>query len=87
MMPLDKEEMKDYINHRLTVAGSDGQIKFTDEAIDEVYKFSEGVPRLINMVCDRALLFGFVTETKNITQDIVKRGVEEIKGQVYEYHK
>jgi general secretion pathway protein A len=85
--PLDKEEVRDYIMHRLEVAGSDGRIIFPEETIDGIYKFSEGVPRLINMICDRSLLFGFVLETNNIDLSIVKRATEEIKGHVYEYHK
>jgi len=88
MVPLDENEIGDYIGHRLGVAGSDGRIKFSEEAVGEIFKFSEGVPRLINVVCDRALLFGFVLETTHITLDIVKRAMEEIKGQVvYEYNK
>lgn len=88
MVPLDENEIGDYIEHRLRVAGSDGRIKFSEEAINEIYKFSEGVPRLINMVCDRALLFGFVLETNHMTLDIAKKAMDEIKGQVvYEYNK
>lgn len=85
--PLDAEELDSYIGHRLRVAGSDGSITFSSDAIDEIYKFSEGVPRLINMACDRAMLFGFVLETRHINLDLVKRAVEEIKGHVYEYNK
>jgi len=88
MVPLDENEIGDYIEHRLRVAGSDGRIKFSEEAINEIYKFCEGVPRLINMVCDRALLFGFVLETNHMTLDIAKKAMDEIKGQVvYEYNK
>ncbi|MCX5715864.1 MAG: AAA family ATPase [Candidatus Omnitrophica bacterium] len=84
--PLEKSEVREYIMHRLHIAGPENQITFLEDAIDEIYKFSEGVPRLINMVCDRALLFGFVLEKHDINVDIVKRGIEEIKGRVYEYH-
>lgn len=87
ILPLEKEEIGDYIEHRLQVAGSDGKIHFSDEAIDEIYKFSEGIPRLINMVCDKALLFGYVLETKEIGLDIIGRSTEELKGHVYEYNK
>lgn len=87
ILPLQMEETGDYIKHRLHVAGSGGQIHFSREALEEIYKFSEGVPRLINQVCDRALLFGFVLGTKNVTLDIVKRGVDEIRGLVYEHNK
>lgn len=85
--PLERDEIENYIAHRLSVAGSDGHIKFLDEAVQEIYNFSGGTPRLINMVCDRALLFGFVLDTKTITLDITKRSIEEIKGHVYEYNK
>ncbi|MBI4335336.1 MAG: AAA family ATPase [Candidatus Omnitrophica bacterium] len=80
--PLDRKEIGGYIEHRLKVAGSDGGIRFSDEAIDEIYRFSEGIPRLINMICDRALLFGFVLETRCISPDIVRRAVDEVRGLV-----
>ncbi|MFA6129680.1 MAG: AAA family ATPase [Candidatus Omnitrophota bacterium] len=75
--PLDEDEIKPYINHRLQVAGA-RNIKFSDEAIDAVSRFSAGTPRLINMLCDRALLAGFVVETNNIGIDIIKRCTEEL---------
>lgn len=84
IVPLDREELGDYIDHRLKVAGSDGRIKFLYEAIDEIYRFSGGVPRLINMACDRALLFAFILETDHISLDIARRAIEETKGLVYE---
>ncbi len=84
--PLQTEELRDYITHRLAIAGSSGQIDFEDDAINEIYNFSEGVPRLINVICDRALLFGFVLETKKITADIVKKGAAEIRGVVHEHN-
>lgn len=78
--PLEHDEVKDYINHRLNVAGSDGRIKFTDEAIEEIVKFSTCTPRLINMICDRALLAGFVAETNTIDLAIMKRCMEELES-------
>ncbi|MDD5449263.1 MAG: AAA family ATPase [Candidatus Omnitrophica bacterium] len=87
IIPLDKEEIRDYISHRLKVAGSDGRINFSYEALEEIYKFSDGVPRLINMVCDRVLLFSYILEVNEISADITRRAVDEIKGHVYEYNK
>ena len=58
--PLDKDELRKYILHRLDVAGSNGRIRFEKDSIDEIYSFSCGVPRLINIICDLALLMGFV---------------------------
>ena len=75
--PLETEEIKEYIRHRLNIAGSN-RIRFTDPAIEAVLTFSSGVPRLINMLCDRALLAGFVEETHEIGLDIINKCVEEL---------
>jgi len=80
ILPLDKAEISDYITHRMRVAGSDGSVAFSPDAISEIFEYSGGVPRLINLVCDRALLLGFTMETKEITLDMIKRSVEEIEG-------
>lgn len=58
--------------------GSKGQIEFSDEAIEMISRFSGGTPRLINMICDRALLAGFVSETNHIDFEIIKRCFEEL---------
>lgn len=81
--PLEKDEIDKYIYHRLTVAGSRGEIRFAEDAIAEIYKFSGGIPRLINMICDKALLAAYVMETRDITLPIIERGVEEIEGVVH----
>lgn len=76
--PLERSELKDYIAHRLTVAGAQKPITFTDEALEEVYLYSAGTPRLINIICDRALLAGFVAETWIIDYNVIKKSIEEI---------
>jgi general secretion pathway protein A len=76
--PLDEDEIKSYINHRLEIAGSGGKIKFSNEAIDSISRFSGGIPRLINMICDRALLAGFVAETNHVDFNIIKKCLEEL---------
>ncbi|MDI6606374.1 MAG: AAA family ATPase [Candidatus Omnitrophota bacterium] len=78
--PLQHDEIKDYINHRLNVAGSSGKIGFTDEAIGSITEFSAGTPRLINIICDRALLAGFVEETCRIDVNIVKKCLRELNS-------
>ncbi len=78
--PLDKDELQSYINHRLEIAGSKGKIEFSNESIDLINRFSSGTPRLINMICDRALLAGFVAETYHIDSNIIKRCLEELEG-------
>ena len=79
---LEKDDTEKYIYHRLSVAGSSGNIRFYPEAIDYIFSFSGGIPRLINMACDKALLAAYVAETKEITLPIVERSVNELHGMV-----
>lgn len=78
--PLEKDEIERYIYHRLTVAGSSGRISFAPDAIDCIYRFSGGIPRIINTVCDKALLAAYVAGTKDITLELVENGIQEIEG-------
>jgi general secretion pathway protein A len=87
ILPLDRDEVKEYINHRLAVAGSVGDITFDEKALDLIYGYSGGVPRLINIICDKALLLGFVLETKDISFDVIMKAIKEIEGDSYEYNK
>jgi len=80
--PLEKDEIDKYIYHRLTVAGSDGQIRFAPDAIESVHRYSGGIPRLINMVCDKALLAAYVMETRDISDAIIEKSIHEIEGVV-----
>jgi len=78
--PLERDEIKSYIRHRLNTAGSKEKIQFTDEAIETISDFSGGTPRLINMLCDRALLAGFVAESFIIEVGIIKRCLGELES-------
>ena len=82
--PLEKDEIKSYIYHRLNVAGSLEKIHFSDDAINMIWNFSMGTPRLINILCDRSLLAGFVAETYDIDINIIKRCVEELDSYIAE---
>ena len=75
--PLTREETTEYIRHRLTVAGGSGAI-FSDGACKEVFRLSQGVPRIINVICDRALLGGFTEEKAVITPRLVRQAAREI---------
>lgn len=79
ILPLELDEIAQYINHRLNVAGSDGSLTFTDKSIEHIYRYSEGVPRLINILCDRALLAGYVMEKKKISHDIIIKCIRELE--------
>ena len=80
--PLSKEETKGYIRHRLKVAGASGEI-FTTAALDEVHRLSGGIPRVINVTCDRALLGGYTTETRRINTALVRRAAGEVYGRTF----
>jgi len=80
---LSREETQDYLNHRLRVAGADGQVsdvvRFDPEAVKEIYEFSGGTPRLINAVSDKALLAGYVYNTWQIDRGLVKTAIRELR--------
>jgi putative secretion ATPase (PEP-CTERM system associated) len=68
--PLSEDETAGYIRHRLEVAGGDSGI-FTDMAIQAVYRYSGGVPRLINVLCDTALVYGYADQKRRIDAGLV----------------
>ena len=68
--PLSENETLAYIKHRLKVAGTEKNI-FTQNAVQEIYHFSKGYPRLINTICDHALLTGYARGFKKITPDFI----------------
>ena len=76
--PLTENETEQYIRHRLKVAGSQKNI-FTSKAIHEIFAFSGGYPRLINIVCDHSLLTGYVKGKKAIDAGIVEECAKELK--------
>lgn len=78
--PLDLSETAFYVQHRLTLAGSSGRPRFDESGFKSVYHFSGGVPRIINAICDKALLAGYVMQTDVIDKRIIKLAVEELDG-------
>ncbi len=81
--PLSRQETEDYIYHRLKVAGDQGGITFSKEAIDLIFKITSGVPRMINILCDHALLSGFVFERSDIDEELIKKARREIEGKEF----
>ena len=77
LSPLNPEEATAYVLHRLTVASGSNRKYFSDEALELVYTFSKGVPRLINQICDGAFLTGYVREAATIDGDIMREVIEE----------
>jgi general secretion pathway protein A len=76
--PLDEDETRQYIEHRLKVAGTTRQI-FNRSALREIYQFSGGIPRLINIISDHALLTGYSRGAKQIDDIIVKECAEDLR--------
>jgi len=74
--PLGVQELKDYVRHRLAVAGGNSET-FEEEALDRVYAFSKGVPRLANLICDSALLTGFLRDEKRISRAMMDEVIQE----------
>ena len=75
IQPLTEPEADDYIAHRLKVAGTEEAI-FTSAAVQEVFRLSGGNPRLINILCDQALLSGYASDKKKIGPELIKEGTE-----------
>ena len=76
--PLSKDDTGAYINHRLKIAGAKNGSIFTQCACDEVYSYSNGIPRLINTACDATLLAGYVDERKTLDEKFVKEVIGEL---------
>src|SRR5262245_44335808 len=78
--PLSRDEVNEYIQHRLQIAGAKGSPYFTQPALWRVYNYSQGIPRLLNAICDKALLAGFVSQQEKINYRLVSRAVRELEG-------
>ena len=81
--PLDRREMQEYIEHRLKVAGSIGQL-FEADTFDTIHRYSGGVPRLINTLCDTALLCAFADQRHSVSFDDVMSAVAELDWEEHE---
>ena len=82
--PLDRREMREYIERRLAVGGRKEADLFADDSFDVIYRFSGGIPRLINTLCDTALLCAFADEKKVIEAIDVIAAAEELNWQEHE---
>ncbi len=83
LAPLNAEEAIEYIEFRLNHAGYDGEPLFTDEAYDAIHEFSLGVPRRMNTLMDRILLYGFLEEVESFTLEHVESVIEEVRSEMY----
>lgn len=77
---LTAEESRDYIEHRLRIVGSSTADTFTFQAISDITKYAKGIPRVINIVCDNALLGGFSESKKKIDAKIIRDVIKNLEG-------
>ncbi|HEX2099118.1 MAG TPA: AAA family ATPase [Candidatus Synoicihabitans sp.] len=77
--PLTRSDVEHYVRHRLTLAGSQGRPYFTRAALWRVHRFSQGIPRIINNLCDKALLSAFIRESDEVTFWDVHRAIRDVK--------
>ena len=82
LSPLKRAEVGEYVQHRLAVSGSKGAPRFTLGALWRVYCYSQGIPRLVNAVCDKCLLAGFVQQRARIDYALVGRAIRELEGTI-----
>jgi len=79
---LSREEVADYIRHRIHVSGGNGRPHFSQPALWRIHRYSKGVPRLINALCDKALLAGYVNESNKIDYGMIGRAIRELEGEI-----
>jgi len=80
LLPLNLEETRGYIQHRLNVAGGKGKVLFTRPAVDLIFRYTQGIPRMINVLADRALLIAYTRNTKRIKPREVRLAVKDFGG-------
>jgi general secretion pathway protein A len=81
--PLSRYEVNQYIHHRLEISGAKGAPYFTRLALWRIYNYSKGIPRLVNAICDKALLAGFVKKCEKICYRTVGLAIRELEGNIH----
>lgn len=79
LRPLTRDEVAAYVSHRLTVAGGAASVTFQPKALDMVHGRTQGIPRLINLVCDRSLLAAYSARTNRVAPDMVYQAAESLE--------
>ena len=76
---LDKAEVNEYIRHRLRVAGGENLDLFDEGALNAIYQYTHGIPRMVNILCDTALVYGYADEIKIIGKELIESVAEARK--------
>jgi general secretion pathway protein A len=82
LLPLNRFEVNYYIQHRLEISGAKGAPYFTRPALWRIHHYSRGIPRLVNAVCDKALLAGYVRQTDRINFRMIGLAIRELEGKI-----
>lgn len=82
LKPLEREDVRGYVEHRLVIAGGRGNVRFTKGALEALYGCSQGNPRRINGVCDRALLIAYSKDESTISKKTMQKAIEDVRGDV-----
>jgi general secretion pathway protein A len=80
LLPLEPEEIQPYVHHQLKVANLDTQVEFSPESLGRIYEISRGIPRMVNVLCERAMMSTFVENNRQITMQSVLEGQESLSG-------
>jgi general secretion pathway protein A len=80
LLPLELEELQPYIQHQLMVAKIDSHVEFTSPSISKIYEISRGLPRMVNVLCERAMMSAFIGNTRRIGVESVLEGWESLNG-------
>jgi len=79
LLPLTRDEAAAYVSYRLAIAGGSAAVTFQAKALDMMHRRTKGIPRLINLVCDRALLAAFSARTNRISADMVRQASKSLE--------
>ncbi len=82
LAPLQKTDVAGFIQHRLIIAGGGRMQFFTEKALDQAYRLSRGIPRLINILCDRALLGAYAEGKDQVSESIMLQAGREVLGEI-----
>jgi general secretion pathway protein A len=83
LQPLNRYEVNQYIQHRLEISGAKGSPYFTRPALWRIFNYSQGIPRLVNAICDKALLAGYVQQRDKIDYRTVGTAIDELEGNIH----
>lgn len=83
LQSMTQNETREYIQHRLKIVGWNDRPHFTDDAFQYIFQFTNGVPRKLNTLCSRILLFGAIEELDKIDKDTVASVIEDLEGDIY----